>query len=426
MSKTVKSIQTFFVFALTIGSALGEQKKVLNLEDGMTANFTSGPKFPITGLRQAAASFVNAKLITDDNDTDQFALYIPEKVVVAAWMQDQKFASKLNVNGNFETLSVSEIAKKGIDIKKIDWLPITQSPKSVRPIELKTLLALSKNVESDTTTVDAGAIIAMTKAGQIDFSKPYHKSDTGSDQAVFKVAKSFADAVPATFGTAKKFQDYVLSDPMHDWLDAGSKIHMASSKFRFENAKELYVTVGSATFGVVRTQSAKEVGFQVDQQIAAKSDTYLFRFAVTFYDLPTDQIDEISFRVRCKSECTAWELAPMRVVSIDEKNTTANTPKVGFEGIEVGEMFKQQIMSQTIKPQIIAYGLHESEFSWSLKDQAIQTGSYVFAAAVSVPKATKRLELDRLVAIKTKSFLGIVEGDWASTAKDTEPVVLLH
>ena len=83
---------------------------------------------------------------------------------------------------------------------------------------------------------------------------------------------------------------------------------------------------------------------------------------------------------------------------------------------EIGEFFKVSILSKSLRPQVIAYGLQEDRFSWSLKDDAIGSGSLIFAAALGVPKGTKNLKMQQYIAVKTTGGL-ITEGGWASTDK---------
>lgn len=415
---------TFLGLVFFATSLLAEEKRVIDLEEGMIGKYISGTQLPIIGLRSAAASFVSAQQVRNDQDTDYNSLYIPERVIVASWLKDQKFAQSASKSGASKNTSIEEIFKKGFKIEKFDWEPVDQDAKSVKPFLLKEIGIDESPKASSKEIIDAQAIIALTKAGQIDFTKSYDAVFIDGNHRVFKVTDDLARAVPLTFQAAQKKQDSVLSDPKNNWENANSVMDQASFKLPIKDAKELYVALGAATFGTVRMQSAEEVGLKVDDNIAKISDTYLLRFAVTFYDLPTNNLDEISFRVKCANECTAWELAPSRVVKQDEETTSLNTPKIGFEGFEIGEFFRKQIVSKSIKPQVIAYGLQENEFSWSLKDDAIQSGSNVFAAAISVPKGTTILQLDRSIAVKTTHFAGLVEGDWASTDKLSQDVVL--
>lgn len=233
----------------------------------------------------------------------------------------------------------------------------------------------------------------------------------------------YSKEIYKTYTAAAKYQDYPLSNTTAEWVTPSGLVKKAGVQYPIDLQKALMVDLGNATFGKLRIQSAKEAGFTVDERLAKNNDIYLFKVAVTLYDLPSGSVDELSFRVDCSNVCTAWELAPMRVVVIDEKTKTANTPTIKIEGVEIGEFFRVSVVSKNLRPQIIAYGLQEDRFSWSLKDEAIGSGSFTFAAALGVPKGTKSFTIQRSVAVKTAGNF-ITEGGWASTENMSETLQL--
>jgi hypothetical protein len=109
-------------------------------------------------------------------------------------------------------------------------------------------------------------------------------------------------------------------------------------------------------------------------------------------------------------------------MNTEKRSDTASVPSVAAGGVSVGSIFQRNIVYETVRPQITGYGLRESAFSWSLEDEAIAMGSYVFVAAVGVPKDAGKLFLKQSVAVKASSFL--LEGDWASTGQRTEEITL--
>jgi hypothetical protein len=194
-------------------------------------------------------------------------------------------------------------------------------------------------------------------------------------------------------------------------------------KHSIDPFKSLQFALGDASFGASRVRSSREARFNVDQQISRENDVYLIEFAFTLYDLPVEQLDEISFRLACPDVCRAWELAPLRVGREESKQITIKTPEISVNGFSVGEFFGQTIAYKVLKPQIVAYGVREDEFSWSLKEDAMSTGSFIFLAAVGVPKGTKNLEIKKYIVARTKESI-LAEGRIVSTDPIVEKIDL--
>ena len=70
-------------------------------------------------------------------------------------------------------------------------------------------------------------------------------------------------------------------------------------------------------------------------------------------------------------------------------------------------------MSYTyLKPIVEAFGLRESRFSWTLRDQAVRAGSHKFVAIIGVPKGKEGTEIAMSAHMKSeyKFFRGDVAG----------------
>lgn len=399
-------------------SLSGESTNVIVIEEPQLVKKEIGTSLPIVGFRSVSSSFVARKFVEKQGDELEEGVFIPESLIVKAWLKDKKFAEAVNAKDVSE-ITIEKLKASGIDVSKFEWTPIKNDLASVQGIVLD-----EKDTFIGAGKVDSSAIIAMTSAGMFDLTNKY--------ETVFEKPTAYAVGFKAeysrdifkTYEVAAKFQDFPLSDPTTNWAAASKLIKAASAQYPIDFEKALTVELGNATFGKLRIQSAREAGFEVDSRIAKKNDIYLVEFAVTLYDLPTGSIDELSFRVDCVNVCIAWELAPMRVVVADENTTTVNTPSVTFKDVTVGEFFKKTVTYKTLRPQIIAFGLREDSFSWSLKDAAIGTGSYVFLAALGVPKGTKNFTVQRSIAVKTTDGF-VTEGGWASTDKMAESVSLV-
>jgi hypothetical protein len=376
-----------------------------------------GTSLPIVGFRSVSSSFVARKFVEKQGDELEEGVFIPESLMVKAWLKDEKFAAAVDAKDVSE-ITIEKLMASGIDVSKFEWTPIKNNLASVQGMVLD-----EKDTFNGGGKVDSSAIIAMTSAGMFDLTNKYETVFEKPNVYAVGFKAEYSKDIFKTYEEAAKFQDFPLSNPGTNWTAASKLINYASARYPIDVEKALTVELGNATFGKLRIQSAREAGFEVDGRIAKKNDIYLVEFAVTLYDLPTDSIDELSFRVDCVNVCTAWELAPMRVVVADENTTTLNTPSVTFKDITVGEFFKKTVTYKTLRPQIIAFGLREDRFSWSLKDAAIGTGSYIFLAALGVPRGTKSFDIQRSIAVKTTDGF-VTEGGWASTDKMVESVSL--
>lgn len=160
-----------------------------------------------------------------------------------------------------------------------------------------------------------------------------------------------------------------------------------------------------------------EAGLEIDPSTAQKYDVYLIRWGVTFRDLPLSDIVELSYRVEFPSACQAMELAPFRVATAEETTISYGVPTVTVRGISVGDVFSKQIVYSSIKPRIIAYGIQESRFSWSLQQDAVSHGSHVFFIAMGCLRGTELVLIKQSAAARTKDTI-LVEGNWVSTELD--------
>lgn len=415
----------FSLLIVDVPSNAENATKAISLDAGHDAAIKSGRTVPIIGIRSASGSFVAADKGIATPGVKSTGIYIPESLVLNAWQADKHLAEiAKSAMKKSPFTSIEAFKNAGIDISTFDWSVSEKNNHSYRPIVVSDASGLSD------TVVDPKAIIGMTQAGWIDYSNPKYINVKNSPVRAFELSKRFSDSGLEVYKSASEYSNLTLSNPKFDWLSSANPIRLASQKLDFQDVKPLSIQLGTATVGKIRILSADEAGFKVDKKIAATSDTYLLMFAVTFYDLAKSQTIEISFRANCETECTAWELAPKRVVQELEKTETTNTPPISAEGVSIGEFYRVTLTSKELKPQIISYGLQEDSFSWSLKDSAIESGSYNFAAAISVPKGTKSLGIDQSIALKMETgsiekLWSGVEGNVASTRPVKEILSLL-
>ena len=81
--------------------------------------------------------------------------------------------------------------------------------------------------------------------------------------------------------------------------------------------------------------------------------------------------------------------------------------------VELGKVYEQEVVYTSLKPIIVADGLQENEFAWSLSDGAIQHGARRFVAVIQDPKGRQSVTAQLQASVKTKDWFA--QGDLVST-----------
>lgn len=164
-----------------------------------------------------------------------------------------------------------------------------------------------------------------------------------------------------------------------------------------EGAKSVaFLNEDTVTFGTPIVESANEAQLRIPKEIANRFDVYLIQLAMTWRELPRNDLDELGFSVHLPTDTIALALMPFRYgITVNEKNEMHPSPSVELDGVkvELGEVYGRDISFSYLRPTIQAYGLQESEFSWSMRDEAIQPGAQQFLCAVGVPRHSRELTL---------------------------------
>jgi hypothetical protein len=150
------------------------------------------------------------------------------------------------------------------------------------------------------------------------------------------------------------------------------------------------------TFGTPIVETAKDANLDIPKLISDKYDVYLVQLAMTWRELPREDLSELGFSVTAPINTIALALIPLRYgIKVEEKTETHLSPGVEVSGVKIdlGEVFGRDISFNYLKPTIQAFGLQENRFSWTLRDQAVQPGAERFICAIGVPKHAKRLQL---------------------------------
>lgn len=174
----------------------------------------------------------------------------------------------------------------------------------------------------------------------------------------------------------------------------------------------VFLQSNDVTFGMPLVENSTDAQLHLPKQVSNKFDVYLIQFAMTWHDLPRNDLDQLGFSVKLPAGTIALALMPFRYgVEVTEKAEAKIAPEIEAEGVKVslGEVYGREISFSYLKPTIRAYGLQESEFSWTMRDQAIQPGAEQFVCMVGVPKQSKQITLQ-------VSAFAQWSGGWSSAA----------
>ncbi len=369
---------------------------------------------PLVGIRANSEIVLSSKLGATP-DKDGVGL-IPESVIVASLLKDATFAKVISdANLPPKEVTIEQIKSAGINLD--DALSLSGNDfKSIEPesVEIGTY--------SGTASFDATAVKNLAAIGAIDFSKGKTLTLGGEPLKVYPFDAEYWSELEPTYEGAQRAKKFQIWQNRDEWQSPFRMIY-ASSKYPFGGLKDaLVVEFGKVTFGKPLVKTGREAGFKVQRAIAEEYDVYLVEFAITFYDIPVTELEELSYRLSLQEDCIAFELAPLRLTAEENITQTVQTPEITIGPLTLGQFFERQVVFKNIRPQVIAYGLREDSFSWSLTNDAVVPGSHIFVAALGIPKGRKEFSLRQSVGAKTKHGIktaGLVpiyvEGDWLTT-----------
>ncbi len=185
--------------------------------------------------------------------------------------------------------------------------------------------------------------------------------------------------------------------------------------------KALLRNMGEITFGWPVVYTAKEMKLILPASVELKFDTYWLELSATFRDLSARNLEELAINFAVPDGSLALELVPTVVALPIIKEKKIRTPDIGVEirgvKVTVGEFFSRTVSYTYLKPIVEAFGLRESRFSWTLRDQAVRAGSHKFVVIIGVPKGKDGTEIAMSAHIKSKGYL--FSGDIAGTEVHT-------
>jgi hypothetical protein len=185
---------------------------------------TANSSRPITAFRKATSLFVNNKWVVTPDRYNTRAIFVPEDVVVSAWLSDKKFAEYMKSQG-VTTVSIDALRQKGIDVTTFDWSPIGNNYSSVRPMVVG-------EVE-----IDPNSIIAMTANKMFDLSTTY-AMNMGPSRYAVAVDKKYAENLSDAYSEYNTIADFRLSDPKVRWETPRLYSSMSVLSFRLRQNQD--------------------------------------------------------------------------------------------------------------------------------------------------------------------------------------------
>lgn len=174
----------------------------------------------------------------------------------------------------------------------------------------------------------------------------------------------------------------------------------------------------NVSFGKPQIYPAKERNLNIPKSAQQYHDFYWADFAISNRSLDPDLIETLTFSITLKGNAIVTDLIPFVYGQTETREEMLSSPEAeisfGPARLRIGEMYRQTVTFESIRPQIRANGLFEPFFAWQLKGSAAKPGTSRFIAILKVPKSQQWLELKMSAMAKTKGILGF-QSDLATT-----------
>jgi len=249
-----------------------------------------------------------------------------------------------------------------------------------------------------------------------------------SDKPVTFVRPVGGQAVDWIEVDTKNFEAFKCS---YDLLSSAGHLPSSQAQKRFKYASASMASLpflanatefnaGQVTFGKPVVYTAAEKKLVLPESVVSTNDVYWIEFAVSFRDIEIRNIEQLTFGVTATTGVIALELIPLRFDKEISTTRIFSSPeikiRVGDKAVEIGKVFEQTVVYKSLKYTIVAEGLQESEFLWTLTEDAVQPGAIRFIGIIQAPKGKEILTLQFQASAKTRPrYLGIVQGDIIST-----------
>jgi hypothetical protein len=269
----------------------------------------------------------------------------------------------------------------------------------------------AKSSCDDNTKYNAEDVAQLVINGGLDQNNITKQEVNGHEVDFIGVLPNYASVLLAGNQAARKLANQKRAPTIYpDTTALREAMSNADKNINVMNAA--FLQSNDVTFGMPLVENSTDAQLHLPKQVSNKFDVYLIQFAMTWHDLPRNDLDQLGFSVKLPAGTIALALMPFRYgVEVTEKAEAKIAPEIEAEGVKVslGEVYGREISFSYLKPTIRAYGLQESEFSWTMRDQAIQPGAEQFVCMVGVPKQSKQITLQ-------VSAFAQWSGGWSSAA----------
>jgi len=165
---------------------------------------------------------------------------------------------------------------------------------------------------------------------------------------------------------------------------------------------------GQVTFGRPKLLIPDEVNIGIPPSLKTERDFYVAQFAVTYSDTAMTDVESASFEVTSDGQASAAELLPLR---FDAKTVEASTRRgADPRGTVLGQLYGADIVFESLSPTIVAYGLQETRFWWTMSDDACKPGANRFVALLEVPRGLESIALTLQASVRKEGGLWVEGG----------------
>jgi hypothetical protein len=250
----------------------------------------------------------------------------------------------------------------------------------------------------DNSIYNSETVTRLLLNGGLDTTSKIINNVNGRSISLVAVQPSYAQVLLAGNETAANFKDALKAPGTNAFHSAAQQFNnMIDYSTKNKDIQSVaFMRTDTVTFGKPIVETAAEAQLKIPKQVSDNYDVYLIQLAMTWRELPRTDLDELGFSVKTPADTIALSLMPLRYgekVEVKEGTHPTLGVEAGGVKVELGELYGRDISFSYLKPTIQAYGLQESQFSWTMRDQAIQPGAEQFLCAVGVPRHSKELTL---------------------------------
>ncbi len=298
-----------------------------------------------------------------------------------------------------------------------DWYRVSASPAGFSKACLAKPTVSALRYAGRVVEADPNLVLCLTHT-EINFPeglRTFHHPVGGSNIEFLEVDQRAFQKFTGSYALVDSASELKSSQAYVKLSNASANIN--SLPLLNQSAKSV---AGEVSFGRPVVYSANEKKLVLPESITSKSDVYWIELALTFRDINPDNLSELEFDAAAPPETSALELIPYRFDKETNVKSLTSSPDIKVEAygakVDLGKVFEQEISYKSLKPMIVASGLRESEFSWTLTGESVQKGSQRFVAVLQVPKRQSQIILQFRARAKTKRTFGF-QGDIISTER---------